>query len=211
MDWHLSATSPDWQRVREGERTYWQRLAVRTKGVVTPGNITSFIGVTLVIIGAVAVAEGNHWQGLICIGIGRLCDILDGIIAHKTGTKSPLGEATDASFDKIGAIATLIVFGATNLLWWPVAVLIGLQNLTNSFIGLIGRQRKYRLHPLPVGKLSTAGEWVALLGFGLAAALGQGQTSGLSLGAYAILAASLALGLYATVGYAQSFWSQRHG
>jgi phosphatidylglycerophosphate synthase len=210
MELHLSATKPDWADVPLPKRNSWQHIAALTKGVVTPGNILSVVGVGLVLAGLWEMWDGQYWNGLVLIAIGRICDLIDGAIAHATGTKSPLGEATDASCDKIGALATLMVFGAAGWLWWLVALLIGLQNLVNSLIGLIGRERKYRLHPLPAGKISTAGEWVGLLGFAFVAALGLDHLSALGIAFYAILIASLALGLYATAGYFKSFLSQRN-
>lgn len=213
MEWHLSTAKPEWEGVKPGKRNRWQRLAVRTHGFVTPGNMTSFIGVALVFVGLVAIWYEAYWLSFMLLAVGRICDIADGLVAHRTRTKSPLGEAVDATCDKIGALATLVVYTAASFLWWPAALLIGAQNLLNSLIGLIGHQRRYELHPLPAGKVSTVGEWIALLGLGLLAAMGGEQTSPLGLAWYSVLGASLVLGAYATFGYFRLFWkeSRRRG
>ncbi|HSX31627.1 MAG TPA: CDP-alcohol phosphatidyltransferase family protein [Candidatus Saccharimonadales bacterium] len=209
IQWHLATTAPEWAHVPSKKRTPWQRLATQTHGIVTPGNIVSVVGILLVFMGLAAIWFEHYWLSLILLAIGRLCDIADGAVAHKTATKSPLGEGMDATCDKIGALATLTVYAAVGFLWWPAALLIGLQNLINSLIGLIGRQRQYGLHPLPVGKVSTAGEWLALLGLGLIAALGWSQTSTLGYISYGLLYVSLAFGGYATLWYIRLFWATK--
>lgn len=209
IEWHFATPAPEWAAVPPRKRNSWQRLAASTKGMLTPGNITSAAGVSLVIAGLSAMWQEHLWTGLALIALGRLGDLLDGAIAHKTGTKSPLGEAVDATCDKIGAFATLVVFAGAGLLWWPAALLIGLQNLINALIALIAKRRKYGLHPLVTGKIATAGEWIALLGFALTAALSLEHTSELGIASYTILGVSLTLGGYATLGYARLFWTAR--
>lgn len=207
----MAAAKPEWAMVARSKQNAWQQLAAATRGVVTPGNIISLVGVILVLLGLVCIWQGQLWAGLALVAFGRICDLLDGGIAHKTGTKSPLGEATDATCDKIGAFATLVVFAAAGMLAWPAALLIGLQNLTNSLVALVAKRRRYGLHPLVAGKVATAGEWVALLGFALAAALGAAHTSTLGITSYALLSAALMLGAYATVGYVRLFLAARRG
>lgn len=209
MGFHYSDVQADWHAIPLAKRSIWQRVAGQTRGIVTPGNIISMLGIALVLAGLGAMWQGQYMLGFVLLTIGRICDIADGTVAHATRTKSPLGEAVDATCDKISAFATLIVFAAASLLWWPAAVLIGVQNLLNSYIGLIGKQRRYRLHPLPTGKISTAGEWGALLLFGLLAALGQSHTGPYGIAAYSLLGASLLLGVHATAGYIRSFLNQR--
>jgi phosphatidylglycerophosphate synthase len=209
MELHRSAAQPDWAHVPPDKQNLWQRIAGRTHGIVTPGNIASVVGAALVLIGLLDIAAGHFWRSLILIAVGRLLDILDGIIANRTGTKSSLGEAFDATCDKICAFATIYIFATQGVLWWPAALILGLQNSANTVIGLIAKKRKYDLHPLAVGKVSTAGEWTALLGLGLVAALELSQSSALGVVAYTTLALSLGLGMYATARYLQMFLRTR--
>src|SRR5690349_11384075 len=103
MKLHHAGTKPDWDLVAASKRNSWQRLAKLSYGVMTPGNLLSFIGILLVGIGLAAINRQHIWKGLVLLAMGRLCDILDGSAAEYTGTKSPLGEAVDASLDKIAA------------------------------------------------------------------------------------------------------------
>ncbi|HEX5797672.1 MAG TPA: hypothetical protein VFX86_04770 [Candidatus Saccharimonadales bacterium] len=38
MNLHRAGRVPDWEKVPEGRRNRWQKLAAKTKGVITPGN-----------------------------------------------------------------------------------------------------------------------------------------------------------------------------
>ncbi|HSX29487.1 MAG TPA: CDP-alcohol phosphatidyltransferase family protein [Candidatus Saccharimonadales bacterium] len=210
IDWHLAAAAPEWASVPIKKRTVWQRMAARTHGVVTPGNIVSVLGVILVLAGLFAIWFDHYWLSLLLIAVGRLCDLADGVIAHNTHTKSPVGEGVDATCDKIGALATLVVYAAAGFIWWPAAALVGIRNIISGLIGLIGRHRRYGLHPLPIGKIATVGEWLALLTFGLLAALGWSHTSTLGLVSYAVLGVSVVLATYATVWYYRLFCAARN-
>lgn len=154
----------------------------------------------MVCIGLGYVVQGELLTGVIITAGGRICDLLDGIVAERTGTKSPIGGATDASFDKLGALAALLVLGTEQIVpWWAVA-LIGAQNTANSIIGAIGLHRRLKVRPVQAGKLSTALEWAAFFWFILTA-------DNLTLWhwpAYVLLGAALILGIYATIAYARA-------
>jgi phosphatidylglycerophosphate synthase len=194
---HHTQDLPDWATVLPGTRNPWQHLAVTTRGIITPGNAISLLGFGLVCTGLWAMVQHAFIAGFVWIVLGRLCDLLDGMVADRTGTKSPLGEATDAGFDKAGAVLALITASVTGVVPWWVAALVGIQNIVNVVIGLVGRRRKTGLHPALTGKLSTALEWIALAGFILAA----GGYKSWIIPAYVLLAAALGLGVYASASY----------
>jgi phosphatidylglycerophosphate synthase len=201
MKLHQSSNVPDWQLVAPAKRTQWQQLAAATHGVLTPGNLVSLLGVVLVFAGLVLVVSHDYLPGLTAVLLGRLCDMLDGIVADRTGTKSPFGEGVDASLDKLGALATLIVLAAEDIVPWPVALIVGAQNVANSVIALIAKLRHVHLHPLTEGKLGTAGQWIGLAGFMAIAGIGpRSDWMWLAL-SYGVLGASLVVGAYATVRY----------
>ncbi len=197
MKLHQTTGLPDWATVNPTKRTRWQWIAARTNGFVTPANFVSLLGLALVIYGLFLITGQHFIAGLVFVCVGRLCDVIDGAIADRTGTKSPLGESVDASFDKIGALLTLIVFGAQeNAPWW-VIILIAVQNIVNVGLSVIGKHRKVAVHPSHTGKLSTAFEWAGFFCFLLAVA-----ASSLWLWpAYILLAIALVLGVYATTNY----------
>jgi len=202
MKLHRAATKPDWELVRPAGRNRWQQLAARTGGVVTPGNLASTLGICLVGAGLVYIGFERLWAGLALLAAGRLCDLLDGTAAERTGTKSPLGEAVDASLDKIAALAALVVFTAAGVLPWPFALAIGLQNLPTSALAVAAKSRKHIIHPVAAGKVGGAVEWVALLGFVLGHAPHASFAHDFIMGAYGLAVVSIILGIAAAAWYA---------
>jgi cardiolipin synthase len=196
---HQTTGRPDWEAIKPNHWNIWQQLAARTKGVFTPANVISLSGVILVIIGLVYIVNGDLVTGFWLIVVGRVCDLIDGAVAHRTGTKSPLGEAVDASCDKIGALGVLIIFATEHVVPWWVIVFVGAQNVANVVIGYLGRQRKLSIHPVLSGKLSTASLWASFFSFILARAY-----SGSWLWvAYSTLVPAVILGVVATLRYAR--------
>jgi phosphatidylglycerophosphate synthase len=196
---HHTSGSPDWASIAPEARTSLQRIAAATQGIVTLPNFLSVGGFVLVCGGLLYISGDKLLAGVVAIAAGRLCDLLDGGVAERTGTKSPVGEAVDAGCDKLGALATLVVLGAEGIVpWWAVG-LIGAQNVANGIIGIVGWQRHTHLHPVRAGKLSTALEWAAFLCFILAA----GWSALWDWPAYTFLGMALGLGIYATAIYSR--------
>lgn len=165
MKLHRVGNQAEWAGTVPSAQNIWQRLAVQTDGVFTPGNILTISGLALVCIGAWFLVEDRLLTAFILIAIGRFFDIADGWIADKTKTKSPLGESLDAGFDKIAALVILLAFAASNLApLWVLALLLS----PHIFIGVISGLallKKRRLHPSKLGKASTALAWLGLISF----------------------------------------------
>jgi phosphatidylglycerophosphate synthase len=66
---------------------------------ITPNMVTAF---SLVPVLLAAVAAGFGWFGLACVlaTAGSLCDLLDGVLARRTGVASDAGEVLDAAADR---------------------------------------------------------------------------------------------------------------
>lgn len=203
MNLHRTTGASDWQAVSVSERNLWQRIAARTHGIVTPGNIVTVIGLGLVIVGLGALLQAHYIMGTILVVVGRLFDLLDGWLAHATATKSPLGEIFDAAADKVGTILTVVtlfvgMFGP----WWLLCLLV-LPHVAIPIIAYSGRRRHKKIHPSRLGKLSMAAAWVGLIGLIIVHAA---QLSWPALGAimvYAICLLSSAMGLWSALGYAK--------
>lgn len=163
MDLHRTGKHSQWKSVPPGERNAWQRIALHTSGVVTPGNITSVIGAIFVATGLTYVYQGTLALGLLFLGVGRLADVADGALAAKTRTKSPLGEAVDASIDKLSMLAALIVLVAAGVVPVWAIMLIALINGVTVILSVAARYKKRLLHPSMVGKFATALQWAAFM------------------------------------------------
>ena len=201
MDLHRTTGKPDWETIPAKERTSIQKIAFATHGIVTPPNIITFIGLGIVLYGLYALLQQDYWVGLIALAVGRLLDIADGLVAQKTGTKSPLGELLDATVDKIGTLLTFVVlYIAAISSWWLITLLL-LPQVIIPLVSLYKKSQKKELHPTRVGKLSMASLWVSLVGLIVIAAVNLAWTHPLALFVYAVTILSTTLGFYALWQY----------
>ncbi len=162
MNLHRSSTKPDWDKVNLGELNFHQKIARRTFGVVTLANIISIVGLVLVGVGLFLIIENDILGGLVLVALGRLLDLLDGVVAETTQTKSSIGEMVDAVADKLATILTVLVLYIAELAdWWLITVLI-LPQILISLISFIYRKRGRVIHPTRAGKVSMALTWVSI-------------------------------------------------
>ena len=200
MNLHRTSGKPDWAAVSAAERNVFQKMAAATGGIASPANIITIIGLGIVVYGLVAILQQQFWLGLVLLIIGRLLDVVDGLVAEATHTKSPLGELFDAVADKIGTLLTIVVLlfaGITH--WWVIMALVIPQLIITSVI-LYKKSKGIGIHPTRQGKLSMAAAWVGIVGLLLVKALNDPLA--LAIAVYAIIAISVVLGLYALWQYA---------
>lgn len=195
---HRSKKVADWDNTAAEERNLWQKLAYRSYGTLTPANFVSLIGGVLVIYGLILILNAEIVSGLLLLTIGRVADLLDGLIAEYTKTKSPLGEVIDAVADKLVIAFAVIVFAAIELVPWPIVALIAVQNVFNGLAGIISRVRKIRLHPSKYGKYSTALAWVTLIFYPFGQWIKDNENS--STGVILIIISLASFGLWAVTG-----------
>lgn len=160
---HTSVNHSDWGAVPGEQRNSWQRIAAKTHGIVTPGNIVSCSGAALVGLGLWYLMQDVTLTGVFLVAIGRLADAVDGYIADKTKTKSRIGEAIDSTMDKLVAGATIITIFAYHLLPTIVVIAIAAHTIINSIVAIIGKFRKIDIHPSFKGKIATLLIWVTIL------------------------------------------------
>ena len=201
MNLHRANSKADWANINPDNHNFWQRYAAATNGVVTPGNFFTVIGAAIVLIGLILLIRHHYYFGLIALIFGRGLDIVDGIAAESTGTKSPLGEKLDAGFDKLGTLATLIVFGLTNIAPWWILVAVFLPHVVITAIAVSAYYRGKVLHPSRIGKLSMAAAWLGLIGFVLIAALRASPSPVLIFIVYLITVTSIIMGACSALGY----------
>jgi phosphatidylglycerophosphate synthase len=160
---HKAGSKPDWETIKPGQRNIWQKWAAQSNGIATPGNTISVGGALIVLIGLFILSMDNILASIALISIGRAADVIDGYVADKTGTKSPLGEAVDVSTDKIIGFVTLVVLLLIYLMPVVFIVIVGIQNIINTLIGLAARFQRIHIHPTREGKLAVAATWGSLV------------------------------------------------
>jgi phosphatidylglycerophosphate synthase len=199
MDLHRTSAKPDWELIPGSERTAVQRLAAATNGYFTPANLITIVGLGIVIAGSIVLLYELYWLGLALLAIGRLLDIADGLIADKTGTKSPLGEIFDAAADKFGTLITIVAIILANItLPWIIIALI-IPQIIIPIVIFYKKRKGIDVHPTLAGKLSMGLTWAGIIGLLVTKALGQPII--VTTGIYVIIGISLALGLIALWQY----------
>jgi len=149
----------DWDKISPSKRNVWQRLGAATGGLVTPGNLLTAIGFGLVVYGLYLLSHDALAAGIIALGAGRVFDIADGWAARRTHTKSPLGEAADATADKLlMGIAVIALLNMQLLPLWAAIILVA-QSAYNSLLIIPAGRLGISLHPSQQGKLGTFFAW----------------------------------------------------
>jgi phosphatidylglycerophosphate synthase len=161
------------------------------------------MGLLIVFVGLGYITLQHQYIGLILIGVGRFADVIDGMVAERTKTKSHLGEAVDATADKVGLFMSLLVLAVQHMLPLVFVVLMGLQAAGMAILGLTARMRHTELHPFREGKIATAVFWVALLVFVAATMFHEHHKwhiAGIMDGSgYVLMSIALVLGVYTLI------------
>jgi len=201
MNLHRTKKQPDWELIKPADRSSIQKVAAATNGYLTPPNVITIIGLGLVLYGIYALLNQDFLIAFTALLIGRALDILDGYVADKTGTKSPLGELFDAAVDKIGTLLTIAAFFLAAVAPWWVVVLVLLPQVIIPLVIFYKRTKKIHVHPTRAGKLSMALTWVGLLELIAVRALDFSWPHIIVITVYAIVFASTILGFYALWQY----------
>jgi cardiolipin synthase len=172
MNLHRTTGKPDWADIAPDKRTFLQRVAAGSHGIVTPGNAATMTGFALVLAGFGLVLSHDLLVGVIVIAAGRLFDIIDGWVAHASRTKSPLGEFLDGLIDKITTIACIILFFIINFVPFWILIALLIPQVVIAYSSLATKLRNKPIHPSLLGKRSMAVLWLSFILFILTHALG---------------------------------------
>lgn len=140
----------------------WAEVAEQTKDIVTPANLFTLGGLALTIKGS---GRLGTLRGTGEILSGRLLDLADGWIARRTNTATELGATADATADKIATGALLWGAMKNNLMPKPAAYFIASQNAANAAAAVVGRYRGVEMESSRGGKINTALQSAALIGY----------------------------------------------
>lgn len=161
----------DWEAISPPLRTSWQRLAAHTHGFVTPGNLVTICGVLLSFVGIGFLYNERYGWGFILLVLGRFADIIDGFVADRTKTKSRVGEALDAGFDKVVAVAAIVVFLWKDVVPFVPLIILLVISMCNVGLGAVAKLRRRIIHPTQAGKYAALLQWLSLCFFVLAKAI----------------------------------------
>lgn len=204
MQLHRAQEKPDWEVVLPEHRNGWQRVAARTRGVITPANGITIVGCVIVLIGLWCLYIEAYWWSAFLFVIGRLFDVADGYVAELTKTKSPFGELLDAGVDKFITIGVVIALGILQLASWWLIGIIAVPQIVIAAISYRARRRKVHLHPSRLGKYSMALVWCGFSLLIMAVATDGQMAHAIGIGAYGVIVVAVAMSGYAAYVYACS-------
>ena len=210
MDLHRSGKKSEWLRVPQVQWNFWQLLASRTHGIVTPGNVVTVVGFALVLGGFAMIVAEHYWLAVILIGLGRLCDVLDGWLANKTATKSPLGEMLDAGIDKIETALALVILLLADVVPWGAVLAVFVPQSLIALISFYSIYRHRSMHPSELGKYSMAAAWLGIGSFVLRATTTESGDVFWQI-AWSLIVLSSLLGVVAIINYMHSYRSPKVG
>lgn len=199
MNLHRTNGQPDWEDMDPAEYNAYQRVAAATHGVVTPANLITLIGLGMVLVGLAVIFQQQLWVGLGLVLGGRLLDVIDGLVADKTRTKSPLGELWDATADKLGTLLTIVTLWYGGIVNGWVIVALCTPQLLIPLVVYINRRRGTYIHPTRMGKIGMATTWVSIGMLFAGSALGAPVV--LMTAAYVVAALAVVMTIYALWQY----------
>ncbi len=202
MNLHRTDDSPQWERTPESMQNIWQRMAKKTHGIITPANAISLAGLYLTISGLQDFKRGDKKKAITKVISGRLCDIADGYVAERTKTKSPIGEAVDATVDKISMAHGLYVMSKTNTLPSLASASFLSQNVINTAATALSKKRGVELHPSAEGKITTLLQWAAIGGYAIASTeKSRDDQSMVKIGSDVLASTAAAIGAVVNIQY----------
>lgn len=205
MNLHRIEGKPEWAGLKPEQMNIWQRIAAGSGGILTIGNYFSLLGLLSVPLGLSLILGERYIAGAVILLLGRFCDLLDGFLADKTGTKSPLGEKVDAVFDKLSTGLALLVLAVSGLIAaWAVLLLV-LPHIIVAGMAVAIFFKGSLLHPTLVGKLSMAVGWLAMLAFVVVHGTDDTLRTIMNITAYVLLLLSVCMAATAIVGYYREY------
>jgi phosphatidylglycerophosphate synthase len=192
---------------------FFQRIARKTRGVATPANLVSVLGLALTADGLRRAAKGDMAVGLTEAAVGMAADAVDGAVARKTGTSeipeaAKLGEMVDvvADFGKAGVSAWFL--HKTGLVPAGYSAAIFGPKVVNAATSITSKLRGNEPHKVEFDRRVEVARYV---GTGAIAANNLLEKSGHGLGKFgkglniAIAGGILAAGLYGSAKQAKRY------
>ena len=161
----------DWDNVETKDLTFLQKIAKKTKGVITIGNAITLSGTVMVLNGLYNFVNGNKALGVAEVVAGRGLDVADGIAADMSKTKGRTGRDLDAGVDGVQLLVALPVLDHVGVLPTVVAATVVTSKLIDAAGTFAAKARKREINPTKEGKLGTGALWAGIGSFMLHAIL----------------------------------------
>ena len=168
---HLNERQNDWDGLADHELNFWQRVAKKTRGIITAANAVTMAGTVMVMNGLMDISQGNKGLGVAKIGAGRLADVADGEIAHRTGTKGNVGRVLDPTVDMVQLGVALPVLVSSDVMPIAAAAIVGIPKLATALGSATAFVRGQEINVPEEAKLGTAALWAGIGAFCLKAVL----------------------------------------
>mgnify|MGYP001214635321 CR=1 FL=1 len=155
----------DWDGLADNELNKFQKLAKKSKGILTAANAVTIASTVVVLNGLSDYINGQKMQGIFKIFTGRLGDVGDGIIAEATGTKGRFGRSLDPSMDfvQLGVALPMLVQG--DVMPLIPAVAIATPKAIDATATMTSVVRGHEMNPTSEGKRSIAMIWAGIGAF----------------------------------------------
>jgi phosphatidylglycerophosphate synthase len=162
MKLHRSPPQGEWEYIDPGQWNKYQRRAAETNGWDTPGNRITAAGGVLSLAGLVCISRRKTLTGAILVGAGRAFDLWDGRRAEATGTKSPKGEAADATTDTVLMGVGAVVLTKVGIISETEGKALGALHGIKSIINVPAKLMHREPHPTASAKIGAFGQWVGI-------------------------------------------------
>ncbi len=166
---HLKDGKNDWDGLADHEMNFLQKVAKKTRGIVTAANAITITGTILAMNGLMDIATGDKALGVAKIGAGRLCDVADGEIAELTDTKGNVGRVLDPTVDMVQLGVGLPVLVSSELMPLAAAAIVGAPKAATAVSSVVGFFRGKKPYVPEEAKLGTTAIWTGMGAFAVRA------------------------------------------
>lgn len=149
----------EWRNKPKNEWNLHQRVAEATNGWGTLANAVSLAGAVVSLKGLYDFVKGRRTKGITEIGIGRIFDLADGIVAAKTGTRGEVGAFVDSALDKALTLLTTAVLTHCKTLPAKFAAETAADQISIVYLNKQIHEMGGEVNPSQSGKLGMGYVW----------------------------------------------------
>ncbi len=169
----LKENKNDWDDLIPEQMSRSQKIAKKTRGLVTAANSITIFGTVLVMNGLLDFANGRKAEGTVKVVGGRVLDLVDGKVADYTGTKGKFGRGLDGGVDFVQLATALPLLVISDVLPIAAATAIAVPKIVDGAATISATIRKKEINPTDEGKKSIFAIWGGIGAFMLHSTIGK--------------------------------------